>query len=423
MVFCTLSRLLMRLWRLTWRGKKWRKIPVPDRDNDIGIIHQTQGCLCAFNTIKHTVSSLDLFEGKNYRLDFEYQVIAVHPECNLIFFVYGLDNTLMAYEMDRKEENLPNKRRNPAASLTDELIVEVLRRLPIRSVCQFKCTLVCPTFSFLPQCHDVVILDCCNGLLLCRCYVSRGTSQFHYAVCNPATKEWVMLRDANWAVDERRTARLCFDPAISSHFHVLEYVEDEDSYVTGVEIYSSETGLWTLHENGWNDEEVSLDVDRTSVFLNGFLHSVTYAAKIVVVDMEGKKWRRIPMPDPDGLDNGIIHQTQGRLCAFHVDPNDIFKLSIWFLEDYDTDNWILKHTMSSMKLFGGKKYRLDSSYQVIAVHPECNLIFFVYGWHNTLMAYEMDRKEVRAIRKLGHESRQPYLPYVPMFSESLADGR
>nr|BAC79586.1 hypothetical protein [Oryza sativa Japonica Group]BAD30389.1 hypothetical protein [Oryza sativa Japonica Group]BAD32141.1 hypothetical protein [Oryza sativa Japonica Group] len=37
------------------------------------------------------------------------------------------------------EENLPNKRRNPAASLTDELIVEVLRRLPVRSVCQFKC--------------------------------------------------------------------------------------------------------------------------------------------------------------------------------------------------------------------------------------------------------------------------------------------
>uniref|UniRef100_A0A0E0I1N5 F-box domain-containing protein n=1 Tax=Oryza nivara TaxID=4536 RepID=A0A0E0I1N5_ORYNI len=376
-----------------------------------------------------------------------------------------------------RQESLPNKRRNPAASLTDELIVEILRRLPIRSVCQFKCVskswrrliadhehrkklpqtlsgffyksinyercqstarhftnvtgkgmpLVCPSFSFLPQCHDVYLLDCCNGLLLCRCYVSRETLQFHYAVCNPATKEWVMLPDASWAIDENRTACLCFDPAISSHFHMLEYVEEEDdSYVTlvtGVEIYSSETGLWTLHENGWNDEVVvSLSVNRRSVFLNGFLHSVTPADEIVAVDMEGKKWRKIPMLDPDG-DIGIIHQTQGRMCAFNVDPNDIFKLSIWFLEDYDTDNWILKHTVSSMKLFGGKKYQLDYDYQVIAVHPECNLIFFVYGWHNTLMAYEMDRKEVRAIRKLGHESRQPYLPYVPMFSESLADGR
>lgn len=186
-------------------------------------------------------------------------------------------------------------------------------------------------------------------------------------------------------------------------------------------IYSSKTGLWSLHVNGWDDEVmVSLPVDRTRVFLNGFLHSVT-TCDIVAVDMEGKKWRKIPMPDPDG-DIGIIHQTQGRLCAFNVDPNDILELSIWFLEDYDTDNWILKHTVSSINLFGRKKYQLDFDYQVIAVHPECNLIFFVYGWHNTLMAYEMDRKEVRVIRKLGHESCLPYLPYVPMFSESLPDG-
>ena len=35
-------------------------------------------------------------------------------------------------------EELP-KKRNPAASLTDELLVEILCRLPVRSVCRFKC--------------------------------------------------------------------------------------------------------------------------------------------------------------------------------------------------------------------------------------------------------------------------------------------
>ena len=35
-------------------------------------------------------------------------------------------------------EEAPAKR-NPAASLTDDLLVEILRRLPIRSVCRFKC--------------------------------------------------------------------------------------------------------------------------------------------------------------------------------------------------------------------------------------------------------------------------------------------
>ncbi|BAF21782.1 F-box protein At5g49610 [Oryza sativa Japonica Group] len=376
-------------------------------------------------------------------------------------------------------EDLPMGRRNPAASLTDDLVVEILRRLPVRSVCRFKrvcrswrnliadrehrkklpqtlsgffyksisgercpCSahhftnvsgkgvpLIYPSFSFLPQCDTVVPLDCCNGLLLCRCFQPGPNNSddeiepFHYAVCNPATKEWVMLPDADWANGETRIACLCFDPAISSHFHVLEYVEAEYEDVTGVEIYSSETGLWTLHVSGWGDDVFLRHwANPRSVFLNGFLHSATCAAEIAVVDMEGKKWRTIAMPEPEG-DTGIIHQTQGRLCAFNVDPDDIFKLSIWILEDYDTDNWILKHTVSSLRLFGGKKYQFGFDYQIIVVHPECNLIFFVYGWDKTLMAYEMDRKEVRVIRNLGHDSSDPYLPYVPLFYESFADGR
>uniref|UniRef100_A0A0E0R2E7 Uncharacterized protein n=1 Tax=Oryza rufipogon TaxID=4529 RepID=A0A0E0R2E7_ORYRU len=59
---------------------------------------------------------------------------------------------------------------------------------------------------------------------------SDGNAPFHYAVCNPATKKWVMLPKANWASDssyleDHPIACLGFDPAISSHFHVLEYLE------------------------------------------------------------------------------------------------------------------------------------------------------------------------------------------------------
>uniref|UniRef100_J3MLM0 F-box domain-containing protein n=1 Tax=Oryza brachyantha TaxID=4533 RepID=J3MLM0_ORYBR len=302
-------------------------------------------------------------------------------------------------------ENLYGRRRNPAASLTYELVVEIVRRLPIRSVCQFKCVcrswrrliadhehrkklpqtlsgffyrsvnvercpesahhftnvtgkgvpLIYPSFSFLPRCDDVIVLDCCNGLLLCRCSQSDGARPFHYAVCNPATKEWVMLPDANH--DENQAMLLNTKlAAISSHFHVLEYVEDENESVVGVEIYSSETGLWSLLESGWPDDTVIRNsVNGRSVFLNGFLHSVT-PFDIAVVDMEGKKWRTIPLPDRDG-DVFVIHQAQGHLCAF-VDLADGSKLSVWILEDYDTDNWILKRTVRSLDLFGIEEYQL-----------------------------------------------------------------
>ena len=39
----------------------------------------------------------------------------------------------------------------------------------------------------------------------------------------------------------------------------------------------------------------------------------------------------------------------------------------------------------------------------------------------TLMAYEMDRKEVCVICNLGYDCSKPYLPYVPLFLEALAD--
>ncbi|CAN6289019.1 unnamed protein product [Urochloa humidicola] len=373
----------------------------------------------------------------------------------------------------------PPEKRNTASSLTDELLIEILSRLPVRSVCRFKCVswswrnlisdpvhrkklphtlagffydswnderfpkmayhftnitgkgipLISPSFSFLPVPRgDVVLLDSCNGLLLCRCFVpgpheGDGVRPFHYAVCNPATEKWVMLPDGSWLSGEARTACLGFDPAISSHFHVVEYVLDDEDCVAGVEIYSSKTASWSFKESEWG-YHVFLDDGARSVFLNGCMHMLTCSHGIAAVDMEGNTWRTIPLPSGDDrfLSDGLIHQSQGRLYFLDVDDY-ASKLSIWILEDHGTREWTLKHSVRTLFLFRRKNLRFDIDYNVIAVHPECNLIYFVYGPDATLMAYEMDSKEVRVIRTLGRECWQPfhpYLPYVPLFSEALA---
>ena len=119
---------------------------------------------------------------------------------------------------------------------------------------------------------------------------------------------------------------------------------------------------------------------------------------------------------------GCIDQAQGRLCYLNVHDADAFKLSIWILEDHGTNEWTLKHSVRTPLLFPEKNPRLLFEYTVITVHPECNnLIYFVYGRDNTLMAYEMDRKEVRVIRNLGHDCSVTYFPYVPLFLEALED--
>jgi hypothetical protein len=103
-----------------------------------------------------------------------------------------------------------------------------------------------PDLSFLPFPIDkVAVLDCYNGLILCLCVEAAGSC---YVVCNPATKNLRVLSPSIHAVGQ---ARLGFDLTASSHFHVIEFVEEEDIECLGVEIYSSQTVAWINQESKW----------------------------------------------------------------------------------------------------------------------------------------------------------------------------
>ena len=105
---------------------------------------------------------------------------------------------------------------------------------------------VYPSLSFLPfTMNNVAISNCCNDLILCWCL---GADGYCYVVCNPATKNLWLLPPSIHAVGQ---ARLGFDPIASSHFHVIEFVEHEDTECLGVEIYSSKTIEWTYKEYEW----------------------------------------------------------------------------------------------------------------------------------------------------------------------------
>ena len=175
----------------------------------------------------------------------------------------------------------------------DELIVEILARLPAKSLCLCKCvsrawrafisdpanrrrfaqtlsglffsrpygsrptwdfvglsmSSVLPppprvdtALSFLPPTCE--LLDSCNGLLLLRSeeYWQRHSPPPFYIVCNPATGEWVTLpqpsrvpgqvgySDGVSPPIDTSTAALGFDPSISPHFHVFQLVQQLDHY-------------------------------------------------------------------------------------------------------------------------------------------------------------------------------------------------
>ena len=74
-----------------------------------------------------------------------------------------------------------------------------------------------------------------------------------------------------------------------------------------------------------------------------------------------------------------------------------------------------------MHLFGEKYAHHGSQYHIVALHPQRNMIFLAYGHDKKLMSYDIDSGKVQFSQDLGHDSVQPYLPYVPLYSEELAD--
>nr|XP_025881370.1 uncharacterized protein LOC107278490 [Oryza sativa Japonica Group] len=185
-----------------------------------------------------------------------------------------------------------------------------------------------PSLHFLPRCRALDLLDSCNGLL-CRCWrISDYRRRFDYLVVNHATRQWVVLPESARS-DKRQIAYLGFDPAVSSsHFHVFELVEKNpanadgeaddgelDATINALEIYSSETGVWSHKDIGWGHQIGVLD-DWRSVFFNGMLHLITMGYVVAVVDVEGNSWRTIPMPqtldDPDcNVDDGTTAVISG----------------------------------------------------------------------------------------------------------------
>ncbi|PVH35063.1 hypothetical protein PAHAL_7G096800 [Panicum hallii] len=272
--------------------------------------------------------------------------------------------------------------------------------------------LVCCPFSFMPGYEDVTIVDSCNGLLLCRASKAELSSPGALAtpcchvVCNPATRTWHVLPDSISgcfdSYNELRPARLGFDPTVSPHFHVFEFVSNED-------------GDW--------EEETHIFKGSLSVFFNGVLHLVTIDFTVVAVNVEVESWWVVLLPD-DELQNWDCYEAwdpcflgryKGNLCYINECYFDT-DIAIWFLEDYAADEWVLKHRVSIQLMTENIATPARSGcYNLITIHPHCNWILYVTGCDKTLMAYDMERDEVHVIQNLGSGCILPCIPYVPFY--------
>ncbi|XP_051230062.1 F-box protein At5g07610 [Lolium perenne] len=355
-------------------------------------------------------------------------------------------------EMKKKQKQEDEQ---AVASLPEGPLVEILSRVPYRSLCRFKCVskpwfalcsdpdirkrcpqtltgffynmrgfynlsgtgppMVDPFLRFLRKSYESVIIEhCCGGLVLCRCRKSRDSDEGNLVVCNPATENWIQLPpcpiESPYEVEEY----LGFDPAPPSHFVVLvvQLVEFGE-----VAIYSS--GRWTTVQSGWVNQPVPVGPSN-SVFLNDTMHLMTHEPSIFTVDTQGKVWREIDIPGdvPQSCAGYSIGQSQGRLYAWFIDDPNVCQLSVWALEDYGSAKWTLKHTANILELFGNHCRKDGEVYEMFAVHPDRNLIFLTDGKKKTI-SYDMDNREVHVI--CTSKNLWDIQPYIPCFAEWLSD--
>jgi hypothetical protein len=160
-----------------------------------------------------------------------------------------------------------------------------------------------------------------------------------------------------------------------------------------------------------------------SVFLNGVLYLSSYEDFVIAVDLEGNcRFIRIPMPHPSP-DVHNVYLSQGQL---HLVYEGDSALSIWVLEDISSDKWILKHKYSQLQLFGKEYSSFVWKYEVVSIHPERNVIIIACTSRDsqlpkTLVSYEMDSGERCFICQQVCMVAATYFPFVPLFSELLAD--
>uniref|UniRef100_A0A0A9HNW2 F-box associated domain-containing protein n=1 Tax=Arundo donax TaxID=35708 RepID=A0A0A9HNW2_ARUDO len=60
----------------------------------------------------------------------------------------------------------------------------------------------------------------------------------------------------------------------------------------------------------------------------------------------------------------------------HLEGNSA-RITFWVLQDYGTQEWVMKHSVSSLQLFGKSKCLVQFDYSVVAIHPNRNMVFIV----------------------------------------------
>ncbi|XBJ27639.1 hypothetical protein VPH35_004873 [Triticum aestivum] len=351
-----------------------------------------------------------------------------------------------------------------AANLTDDLVVEILSRVPFKSFCRFKC--VCkawlafasdphyhrklpkiPTglfhggndgsvaelasmspndeeingaLTFLPHHEHLEFVDCCNGLVLCKYKTSYASAEAcRFIMCNPATREWRSLPVPDTQPDPTEFVGdtfLAFDPSWSAQFYVFNFREKFDGYwtlgINKLEVFSSDLSTWIV-DAAWSP---FIKICNPHHFIGGVLYVHTNGGDILGLEVIGSGIppRHFIVKLPHGhsdLVSGCFGQSSGghTIAVFSLDTCHSYK-------------WSFKYRLSMGNAFGRDDFlHIDDEgwycwldYQIVALDSERKVLFLVDKVRMKLLSYNIITGKLSEIED---GCRTDYLYYVACYSK------
>ncbi|KAJ6790931.1 F-box protein-like [Iris pallida] len=280
-------------------------------------------------------------------------------------------------------------------SVPEDLILQILARLPVKSLIRFKSVsrafLRLPSDRHFVRLHHEIssrnpnllieLLDSSgfitidpsslsvsrssldfladrvrirassNGVLCCASVADRGL----YYICNPNTRDFRPLPRAR----ERPFTRfqpeyeatlvgLAFDPSTYEYNVVLAGFyrpfgrRPQDRLVCMV--FDSAAGSWAKFVSSLCEEFTHMNRNQV-VYSTGALHWLTHACMyLLVLDLRDLAWRKMSMPEEIAAAGGFAGRVYLLDFEGSVSVVRIYRewMSVWVLEDYRRELWVLK---------------------------------------------------------------------------------
>ncbi|CAH1445677.1 unnamed protein product [Lactuca virosa] len=222
----------------------------------------------------------------------------------------------------------------------DDLLIEILLRLPVTSVLRFKSvskhwrsllshrrfTLLyknasfspgffarnlyipfdneiinTPPFhnlDFYPDPRGIRIVQSCNGLLLCRTY--DGDERMHkYYIFNPTSKQFAVLPSVLGGMAVRKTIifmALAFHQTDCVHYKVVCFYLPNLDDVFKIQIYSSYTGKWKISDESFSLPHPYFVPFHYIVYWNQAIHWVPFGDNRSYFKVDTEEFKSLPLP-------------------------------------------------------------------------------------------------------------------------------